>query len=632
MAARCSAQCSISPLQRAFQPTDGCCENILTLDNIIYRAARLREFPLAMATIDVAKAFDSVSHESILRAAERLGVPDKLKELLASLYHGATTEIRRDTKIQLKQGVRQGDPWSPFLFNAVIDEAVEAVVKDGAGEEFPAVLAFADDLVLLARTPERLQKRLDETVSNLAKAGLRVNATKCASLTIRRDGKRKRVVVDQSQRLTVEGQAMEALGPTDKLKYLGVSIGFHGTHFEPEAPLKEGLMNIREVPMKPQQKMYLLTKHLIPAQYHKLVFGRVTAKELRKADLAIRSSVREILKLPKDTPLGFFHAKEKDGGLGVPELRATIPAMIKSRTDALKASNPPYSTRSLGSAQFKHFRERARILRHEGLSLDTKERVREAQKRKLYSSADGYGLKEAGNAPSSTLTWVTDGVMHQKGAAFIGAVKLRGGLIDTPARRSRGRDGSSTCDYGCGTRATLAHILQTCPRTWGPRIARHDSLVAYMTGRLIELNFSVEEEETVRTEEGVRKPDIVARKGARAIVIDAQVVSDGHPLDHANAEKVNYYNKEAVKSAVAQKEQRPVRQVEVKAATISWRGIWSKTSAKELLEIGLKTHDLDVMARRAVEKGFKITTFWRRSTARRGGARRGEYDGRPPQD
>ena len=110
---------------------------------------------------------------------------------------------------------------------------------------------------------------------------------------------------------------MEAMGPTDKLKYLGVSIGFQGTHFEPEAPLKEGLMNIREVPMKPQQKMYLLTKHLIPAQYHKLVFGRVTAKELRKVDLAIRSSVREILKLPKDTPLGFFHAKEKDGGLGV---------------------------------------------------------------------------------------------------------------------------------------------------------------------------------------------------------------------------------------------------------------------------------------------------------------------------
>ena len=166
---------------------DGCAENVMTLDNVIYRAKE-GEYPLAMALIDVAKAFDSVSHESIIRAYKRLGAPGPVVELVASLYEDATTELRRYTHIQLKRGVRQVDPLLPFLFNAVLDEVVERAMREEGeetGKEFPPILAFADDMVVLAKTPAMLRDRLRRVEKEMKAVGLKINGAKCNSLTVR---------------------------------------------------------------------------------------------------------------------------------------------------------------------------------------------------------------------------------------------------------------------------------------------------------------------------------------------------------------------------------------------------------------------------------------------------------------
>ena len=64
---------------------------------------------------------------------KRLGLPDDLCQLVESQYSEATTEIRKESKIQMKSGVRQGDPFSPYLFNTVLDEAVTRL----EGEKVP---------------------------------------------------------------------------------------------------------------------------------------------------------------------------------------------------------------------------------------------------------------------------------------------------------------------------------------------------------------------------------------------------------------------------------------------------------------------------------------------------------------
>ena len=81
--------------------------------------------PLYICFIDVKKAFDSVSHQSLLLACKRMGLPEPLVNYIQSLYSQGTTWLAYNGKlsrpIKCGGGVKQGDPLSCYLFNSVID-------------------------------------------------------------------------------------------------------------------------------------------------------------------------------------------------------------------------------------------------------------------------------------------------------------------------------------------------------------------------------------------------------------------------------------------------------------------------------------------------------------------------------
>ena len=108
------------------------------------------------------------------------------------LYKGTTTELRRDCHIKTTREVRQGEPLSPWLFNAVIDAATSLTIEAAALADLPPVMAFADDLVIMARTPMMLQKRIEEVTDALGKSGLTINPAKCWMSIAKVDGKHKR--------------------------------------------------------------------------------------------------------------------------------------------------------------------------------------------------------------------------------------------------------------------------------------------------------------------------------------------------------------------------------------------------------------------------------------------------------
>ena len=63
-----------SSMQRAFLAGDGGAESVFTIRRLIHLAKAGRR-PIHFAFVDVSKAFDSVSHDTMLVAVERLGVP-----------------------------------------------------------------------------------------------------------------------------------------------------------------------------------------------------------------------------------------------------------------------------------------------------------------------------------------------------------------------------------------------------------------------------------------------------------------------------------------------------------------------------------------------------------------------------
>lgn len=183
--------------QRAFIPVDGCAENVMLLSTVLDEA-RMKLKPLYMATLDLTKAFDRVSTDSILRATTRLGLDPSFTDYLRELYTTFTTNLTLGDDSLLvhpSRGVRQGGPLSPILFNTVLDEWLSGLLPHTGFHSdniFVDAMAFADDLVVLACTSGGLQSRLNELQIFLWQRGLSINPSKSLTLSLVPSGRDKK--------------------------------------------------------------------------------------------------------------------------------------------------------------------------------------------------------------------------------------------------------------------------------------------------------------------------------------------------------------------------------------------------------------------------------------------------------
>ena len=82
--------------------------------------------PLCVGYIDYEKAFDSVEHFAIFEALRKINVKEDYVQIIENIYFNATARIHIDgmesEPFPIKRGVRQGDPISPKLFTAAIED------------------------------------------------------------------------------------------------------------------------------------------------------------------------------------------------------------------------------------------------------------------------------------------------------------------------------------------------------------------------------------------------------------------------------------------------------------------------------------------------------------------------------
>jgi hypothetical protein len=132
-----------------------------------------------------------VPHSTIFKSLEWAGLNDEAIQVVRRLYNNNTTTIRSSTgptppPITINAGVKQGCPLSPIIFNLAIEPILRAVSRPNIGyhlhDQKIDTLAYADDLVLTAKTPAELQQLMSITGRVATWAGLRFNARKCASL------------------------------------------------------------------------------------------------------------------------------------------------------------------------------------------------------------------------------------------------------------------------------------------------------------------------------------------------------------------------------------------------------------------------------------------------------------------
>ncbi|CAL7932985.1 unnamed protein product, partial [Xylocopa violacea] len=530
--------------QKAFIPADGCAENIFDLDMVL-RYHRQNFKSLFVASIDIAKAFDSVSHNTIRDTLLMKGIPSPMVQYIMDVY-------------------------------------------------------ARNDMVFVTSTPHGLQLILDLAADYLAQCGLRINAAKSFTVAIKNIPHVKKTIVDGKQKFRCAGQELPSLKREDEWKYLGVPFTPEGRSLGQEiVQLRSALAKLTKAPLKPQQRLFALRVMVLPSLYHLLTLGNTTLSKLKKIDSMVRGAVRKWLGLSHDVVNAYIHANAKDGGLSIPSMRWLMPLRRRERLQHLSRNGQPAN--SYLSQEINRAKRRLMERRDD---LNDADKLDKRWASMLHSSNDGKALKDSRKVPQQH-QWITNGNRLLSGRDFVNMTKLRINAMPSRARTTRGRIADRNCRAGCNQMETTNHILQKCHRTHAARIERHNAIVAYIKRGLGKSCQTVDEEPTFTTTDGIRKPDLIAKRDNKAIVIDAQIISENYDLAMAHRNKVDYYR--CLKDAIKQRYK--ATEVKFTSATLSYRGVWSQHSVEDLIDLNaLKKKELKIVSTRVLAGG--LSAFW----------------------
>jgi hypothetical protein len=293
---------AVSKVQKGFMPYEGCSEHNFILQQCL-DDARETGSQLTVTWLDLRNAFPSVPHTSILAMLKQHGVHPHLVDIVQDLYTDCSTTFCTDggetEAVPMKSGVKQGCPLSPIVFNLTLEVLIRSVMKLGEQRGFSLLghtiscLAYADDLVLTAKSTEDMQALLDTAGSVADWLGLSFNASKCATLQMT---KKKAVPTNT----TIQGQPVPCLREGEAYRHLGVPTGFRNDQ-TPENTIKAMLEDIHRVEtsrLTDWQKLDAIRTFVLPQVEFTLLTARVKKTAFKEFDSEVKRVSKAALHLP----------------------------------------------------------------------------------------------------------------------------------------------------------------------------------------------------------------------------------------------------------------------------------------------------------------------------------------------
>lgn len=589
---RLNAVLKFDDRQQAFRSgVDGVSNNLAILRTIIEYRARTRR-DLHIVSLDAQKAFDMAAHEAIFQTLSDLELPTGFINYMKRLYSSAITSLElgngTSIKIRIGRGVFQGDPLSPIIFNHVIDRALKKLdlnLGHPCGGDRIAGMAFADDITVIGESEIGTQLNINALVNEMGKMGLKINPNKSHSLSITSDRHRKTSVLGVSNRFTVDGETIKSITPSTKWKYLG--INFTGEKIDMQLPdIRPKLDRVKNALLKPQQKLEMISKIIVPSVFHQAILGNASQEELNSVDIQIRKVVREIMHFPHDIPTSYIHAPVRCGGMGVPELKVRIPILRYKRFKKFADSSFGLAPEFSRSIAYRHNKQNfEKFMLDNELKQDEDDFVGKYYIKCLNRNYATRGLTEAYHS-RSTRNWCNTFSNEISGGDFIKYHLISSCSLPTLARRAWGRPEMNVqCRQGCSTSETAHHVMQECSRTHGGRVLRHDRALEMIHSMFVRKwggTFTVEKEPHIQTSSGLRKPDLILHGGNDAVVIDLNVVGKENMSEARSNKVAKYCDLPGLTEVI--KDRFNVKKVSYEAITISYCGIIERKS-RELLKV-----------------------------------------------
>ena len=175
--------------------------------------------------IDISKAFDSVNHDILMKRLLSCGIPDQYVLFLQHLYNNQFVSVRYKSCMsqewKVNSGVRQGGVLSGLLFSVYINDMINNIanMKEGCrmGIHSSNIIAYADDIVLLAPSLKGLQTLLDKASVDSLNLDLKFNDNKSKYMIFRCN----KVKLNTSCLLYIGNSMLERV---ETIRYLGFNI------------------------------------------------------------------------------------------------------------------------------------------------------------------------------------------------------------------------------------------------------------------------------------------------------------------------------------------------------------------------------------------------------------------------
>ena len=156
----------LSVYQSGFRSGFSTTDNIFVINTII-QDFQLRQRKLYIFFVDFKAAFDTIDRKALYFKLNQLGMSTKMLRIIKELYNGSKSAVWDGTKalewFETKTGLKQGCLLSVMLFFLFIDDVTSCLPAGiNIANKVIKCLLYADDLILLAESPESLQLMINK--------------------------------------------------------------------------------------------------------------------------------------------------------------------------------------------------------------------------------------------------------------------------------------------------------------------------------------------------------------------------------------------------------------------------------------------------------------------------------------
>ena len=266
----------LSSSQHAYRRCHSTVTCLFEAMNYIYKMIDRKRW-IAVASLDLSKAFDSISHQLLLEKLYKLGLSRTTTNWISSYLTNRTqkTKFKKFTSKEetILSGVPQGSILGPLLFLCFTNDLFKEFQDDCK------IIAYADDtqIIVTAHKPEQLKQRIENVITAAQRwyrnNSMKNNIGKTEVIVFNTDQKRSHQitieVIDEGKPVTIKSKT--------NIKILGVIIDSNLSWSNQVNAVKKKAFNVT--------RSIHRINHLLPRKQRIQLYNAIISPQFSYADI-----------------------------------------------------------------------------------------------------------------------------------------------------------------------------------------------------------------------------------------------------------------------------------------------------------------------------------------------------------